>query len=74
MITYYLICLFYCFAMSYLTHLKYSSNGNLYGTPALDSIVYIILCWVLAPVDFFLTFTRLYREAEETRRKTLKMY
>lgn len=59
--------------MSFLTHSRYSSRGDLYGTPALDSIVFVILCWILAPVDFYLTFTRLYREAEESRRNAFKM-
>jgi len=26
-------------------------------------------CWILAPVDIFLTWVRVYREAEEARRK-----
>ena len=58
--------------MSFLTYRKFSSDG-LYGTPALDSIVYVLLCWVLAPVDFFLTFVRLHKDAEQSRRNTLKI-
>ena len=27
------------------------------------------MCWVLAPVDIFLTWVRVYKEAEEARRK-----
>lgn len=43
--------------------------GALNITPALDSIMVIILGWALAPVDFFLTWIKLYKEAEEARRR-----
>jgi hypothetical protein len=42
--------------------------GGLGISPGLDSMALLIMCWVLAPVDIFLTWVRLYREAEEARR------
>jgi hypothetical protein len=32
------------------------------------------MCWVLAPVDVFLTWVRLYKEAEEARRNNTKVF
>ena len=43
--------------------------GGLGVTPAMDAIAVIMLCWALAPVDFFLTWVRVYKEAEEARRR-----
>jgi hypothetical protein len=42
--------------------------GGLGISPGLDSMALLIMCWVLAPVDIFLTWVRLYKEAEEARR------
>lgn len=46
--------------------------GGLGVTPGMDAIAVVLLCWALAPVDFFLTWVRVYREAEEARRRQLK--
>jgi hypothetical protein len=43
--------------------------GGLGISPGLDSLALLIMCWILAPVDIFLTWVRVYREAEEARRK-----
>jgi hypothetical protein len=48
--------------------------GGLGITPGLDSLVFLIMCWVLAPVDVFLTWVRLYKEAEEARRNNTKVF
>jgi hypothetical protein len=42
--------------------------GGLGISPGLDSIALLIMCWLLAPIDIFLTWVRLYKEAEEARR------
>jgi len=42
--------------------------GGLGISPGLDSIALLMMCWILAPVDIFLTWVRLYKEAEESRR------
>jgi len=46
--------------------------GGLGITPGLDTLAFLIMCWVLAPVDVFLTWVRLYKEAEESRRRSHK--
>jgi hypothetical protein len=66
--TYYLICLSYCFVMSFRNYRKFATPGDMNITPGLDAIVFLLLCWVLAPVDIFLTFVRLYKDAEQARR------
>jgi len=43
--------------------------GGLGISPGLDTIALLIMCWILAPVDIFLTWVRVYKEAEESRRK-----
>jgi hypothetical protein len=47
--------------------------GGLGVTPAMDVIVVLMLGWILAPVDFFLTWVRVYKEAEESRRNQTKL-
>ena len=43
-------------------------SGGLGISPGLESMALIIMCWILAPIDVFLTWIRVYREAEEARR------
>ena len=66
---YYLITLTYCFYMSFKKWNRDVKAGGLGITPGLDTIAMLIMCWVLAPVDIFLTWVRVYKEAEEARRK-----
>ena len=42
--------------------------GGLGISPGLESIALIIMCWILAPIDVFLTWVRVYKDAEEARR------
>ena len=48
-------------------------EGGLGITPGLDTIAILLMCWALAPVDIFLTWVRLYKEAEEARQKNSKI-
>ena len=41
--------------------------GGLGSTPGLDSIMVVLLCWVLAPIDLFLRFVTFYNRAVEAR-------
>jgi hypothetical protein len=55
---------------------KWNKNvmaGGLGISPGLESIALLLMCWVLAPVDVFLTWVRVYREAEEARRDNSKI-
>ncbi len=42
-------------------------SGGLGITPGLDTIALLLMCWILAPIDIFLTWVRLYREAAEAK-------
>ena len=71
--TYYLLCFVYCI---YQLIRKWNKNvmaGGLGITPGLDSIMIIIMAPILAPIDIFLTWMRLYKEAEEARRNQSKL-
>ena len=64
---YYVICVIYCF---YQLNKKYTVKGVEYGvSPELDSIMVLIMAWVLAPIDVSLTWIRMVREAEEAKRR-----
>lgn len=65
-LNYYLICLAYCFLMSFLSY-KNKGADPIRMTPGLDSLSFIILAPILAPVDLFLTWVRLYTEAKGKR-------
>ncbi len=67
--TYYVICFIYCIIMSIRKWNRDVRAGGLGISPGLDSLALLIMCWILAPVDIFLTWVRVYREAEEARRK-----
>ena len=65
LLIYYVICIVYCF---YQLNKKYSNRGIEYGTsPELDSIMVLVMAWVLAPIDVSLTWIRMVKEAEEAR-------
>ena len=48
-------------------------TGGLGITPGLDTLAILIMCWALAPVDVYLRWTKLYKEAEEARRRNSKI-
>ena len=68
-LTYYLITFLYCIIMSARKWNRDVRAGGLGISPGLDTIAILMMCWALAPVDIFLTWMRVYREAEEARRK-----
>ena len=68
-LTYYLITFLYCILMSVRKWNRDVRSGGLGISPGLDTIAILMMCWALAPVDIFLTWMRVYREAEEARRK-----
>jgi len=65
LVTYYVICIVYCF---YQLNKKYKSRGVDYGTsPELDSIMVLVMAWVLAPIDVSITWIKMVKEAEEAK-------
>ena len=71
-ISYYLICLVYCLYMSFKKWNRDVRAGGLGISPGLDTLALLIMCWVLAPIDIFLTWVRVYKEAEEARRNQIE--
>ncbi len=67
--TYYLVCLAYCLLMSFRKWNRDVMSGGLGITPGLDTLGIVIMAPILAPVDIFLTWMRIYKEAEEARRR-----
>jgi len=71
-LTYYLITLVYCLYMSIHKWNRDIMVGGLGITPGLDIIAILMMCWILAPIDIFLTWVRIYKEVEEVRRSGSK--
>ena len=67
-LTYYAICVIYCFYQLFKNYSKrydtYSPTG---GSPELDTIMVMVMAWVLAPIDVSLTWIRWYKDAEQAR-------
>ena len=66
--SYYVVCFIYCVIMSIRKWNRDVMSGGLGISPGLESIALIIMCWILAPIDVFLTWVRVYKEAEDARR------
>ena len=71
--TYYTACFVYCFIMSIKKWNRDVLQGGLGINPGLESLGLVIMCPILAPVDIFLTWMRIYKEAEEARRNQTKL-
>lgn len=68
-LAYYLITFLYCIVMSARKWNRDVRAGGLGISPGLDTIAILMMCWALAPVDIFLTWVRVYKEAEEAKRR-----
>jgi hypothetical protein len=61
-LTYYVICVIYCF---YQLNKKYKTRGIDYGiSPEMDSIMVLVMAWILAPVDVSLTWIKMVKDTE----------
>lgn len=67
--TYYVFCFAYCAIMSFRKWNRDVMAGGLGISPGLETLAMMLTCWVLAPVDIALTWIRVYKEAEEARRR-----
>lgn len=64
-LTYYVICIVYCF---YQLNKKYKTRGIDYSSsPEMDSIMVLMMAWVLAPVDVSITWIRMVKDAEQAK-------
>ena len=67
-LTYYFICVAYCFYQLFKNlNKRYDNNSATGGSPELDTIMVVIMAWILAPIDVSLTWIRWYKEAEQAR-------
>ena len=64
LLTYYVICIIYCF---YQLNKRYRKSGLEYNSHELDAIMVVKMAWVLAPIDVSLTWIRWYKDAEQAR-------
>ena len=69
---YYVICVIYCFYQLFIKLNSRYDNTPMGGSPELDSIMVLVMAWVLAPIDISLTWIRWVKEAEEAKRRAEK--
>ena len=68
LVSYYFFSVIYCFFQLARTYRKEAYSDALNITPALDSIMVVVMGWALAPVDMVLRWISIYKKAEEARR------
>ena len=66
-LTYYIICVIYCFYQLFVKLNHRYDDGPTGNSPELDSIMVLVMAWVLAPIDVSLTWIRWYKDAEQAR-------
>jgi hypothetical protein len=71
--TYYIICIIYCFYQLFKNLNKRYDGSLTANSPELDTIMIIVMAWILAPIDVSLTWIRWYKEAEQARRRQTKL-
>ena len=72
-ISYYIICVIYCFYQLFKNYNKRYDGSVTAQSPELDTIMVIVMAWVLAPIDVSLTWIRWVKEAEEAKRRQEKI-
>ena len=71
--TYYIICIIYCFYQLFKNLNKRYDGSLTANSPELDTIMIVVMAWILAPIDVSLTWIRWYKEAEQARRRQTKL-
>ena len=66
---YYVICVIYCLYQLFKNLNQRYSDDPTGGSPELDTIMVMMMAWVLAPIDVSLTWIKWYRDAEIARRR-----
>ena len=72
-IGYYIICVIYCFYQLFKNYSKRYDGSVTAQSAELDTIMVIVMAWVLAPIDVSLTWIRWVKEAEEAKRRQSKL-
>jgi hypothetical protein len=73
-LTYYAICVIYCFYQLFKNLDRRYDNSPAGGSPEMDTIMVMIMAWVLAPIDVSLTWIRWDKDAELARRRNSNIY
>lgn len=71
--TYYIICIIYCFYQLFKNLNKRYDGSLTANSPELDTIMVVVMAWILAPIDVSLTWIRWYKDAEQARRRQTKL-
>ena len=66
-LTYYVLCVIYCFYQLFVKLNHRYDDGPTGNSPELDSIMVLVMAWILAPIDVSLTWIRWYKDAESAR-------
>lgn len=66
----YLISVIYCLYQLRKRHERNDLGGGIGTSPGLDTIMVVVLAPFLTLVDVSLTWIRIYKEAEEARRRS----
>jgi hypothetical protein len=67
LVGYYIICVVYCFYQLFKNLNKRYDGSVTSQSPELDTIMVMVMAWILAPIDISLTWIRWVKEAEEAR-------
>jgi hypothetical protein len=70
--TYYAICVIYCFYQLFTKYQERYNDGMIGLNPGLDAVMVVLLAWLLAPIEFGMTWISWYKKAEEARRRQNK--
>jgi hypothetical protein len=62
----------YCFYQLFSKYKKRYDGSVTSNSAELDTIMVIVMAWVLAPIDISLTWIRWVKEAEEAKRRAEK--
>ena len=73
LVTYYVICVIYCFYQLYKNLNKRYDDTPSGNSPEMDAIMVLIMAWVLAPIDVILTWIRWTKNAEEKRKNNKQL-
>ncbi len=69
-LTFHIICIIYCFIQLVRKYKRIENPGMIGVSPGLDAIMVVVLAPALAIVDLSLTWIRMYKDAEEARRRS----
>ena len=72
LLTYYVICIAYCFYKLFIKYQKNYNDGMIGLSPGLDAIMVVIMAGILAPIDISLTWIEIVKEANQAKKDQSK--